>query len=204
MKRGEKGIKIIVPMHRKDRRADEDGEEVEVDHLFFGTGTVFDVSQTEGEPLPEVEVPVLEGAEGGELYARLEQLAASEGIFVKCSTDELPENAMGVYISGKKEIVIREAAPLQMTKTLAHEIAHHFAFSDLQQTRAEHEAIAEATAYVVCSHFGVDTGARSFPYIALWSRDKAVIKGVLTVIQKVSAKMIAGVEQSIKHEQAQS
>ena len=120
--------------------------------------------------------------------------AVSEGVFVRWTTDELPEDTMGMYLPGKKEIVVRQAAPLQMTKTLAHELAHHFAFSDVPHTRGEHESIAEATAYVVCSHFGLDTGVRSFPYVALWSRDQAVLKGVLTTVQKVSAKMIDGVE----------
>lgn len=150
--------------------------------------------------MPEIDVPVLEGDEGRELYARLEQLAVSEGILVKWSTDELPENTMGLYMPDKKEIIIREAAPLQMTKTLAHELAHHFASSDLLRTRGEHEAIAEATAYVVCSHFGLDTGARSFPYVALSSKDRVVFRGVLTTIQRVSARMIDGVEAGYKRE----
>lgn len=79
-----------------------------------------------------------------------------------------------------------------MTKTLAPELAHHFAFKYVEGTRGEHEAIAEATAYVVCSHFGLDAGVRSSPYIALWSKDKAVLKRVLTLIQMVSAKIIQG------------
>lgn len=200
VRRGEKGIKIIVPMRRKEKDQNEQEGEVEMERLFFGTGTVFDVSQTDGEPLPEVEVPVLDGTEGREVYEGLEQLALSEGLFVKWNTDELPENAMGAYFPKKRGIVIREAAPLQMTKTLAHELAHHFAFKDVEQTRGEHEAIAEASAYVVCSHFGLDTDARSFPYIALWSKDKAVLKGVLITIQKVSAKMIDGLENTLRPE----
>jgi len=189
-----------VPMHRKDKIENHEGEEVERDRLFFGTGTVFDVSQTEGEPLPGVDVPVLEGAEGGELYTRLEQLAVSEGIFVRWSSDDLPESTMGVYLRDKKGIIIQEAASVQMTKTLAHELAHHFAFKDVPHTRGEHQAIAEATAYVVCSHFGLDTGARSFPYVAVWSKDKAVLKGVFSTIQQVSAKMIDGLEVGFRSE----
>src|SRR5215218_3297764 len=65
VKRGEQGIKIFVPMKKK-KGATEDGEEEE-SKLFFGIGHVFDVSQTDGEPLPTVEVPVLQGEQGTEL-----------------------------------------------------------------------------------------------------------------------------------------
>ena len=47
---------------------------------------------------------------------------------------------------------------------------------------------------MVCSHFGLDTGARSFPYVAVWSKDKNVLKQVLGTVQKISAKIIDEVE----------
>lgn len=98
----------------------------------------------------------------------------------------------GYYAPAKKQIGLRPAEPLQMVKTLAHELAHHFAES--KASDAESETIAEAVAYVVCSHFGLDTGARSFPYIAVWSKDKAVLKNALGTVQRLSAKIIDGVE----------
>lgn len=194
VRRGERGIRIIVPRRWRERVVNEAGEVVEVERLAFGIGTVFDISQTEGEPLPEVAVPVLEGEEGRELYSGLAELARSEGLRVGRSGTDLPEGALGMYLPDQKEILVREAAPRQMAKTLAHELAHHFARPEGARSRGEQECIAEAVAYVVCRHGGLDTGERSFPYIALWSRDKAVLKGVLATIQQVSARIIDGLE----------
>src|SRR3954454_6426531 len=74
VKRGEHGIKIIVPMTKKYKTEDGDDES----KLFFGVGNVFDYSQTDGEPLPTVAVPVRAGEEGAELYGRLGQVVAAE------------------------------------------------------------------------------------------------------------------------------
>src|SRR5919197_4666466 len=80
IRRGEKGIRIVIPMRRRvEPKSDEDGEDPEATtRLSFGTGSVFDVSQTEGAPLPEVPVPILEGEQGRELYCRLDRLAMAE------------------------------------------------------------------------------------------------------------------------------
>jgi antirestriction protein ArdC len=77
-----------------------------------------------------------------------------------------------------------------MTKTLAHELGHHVARVD---DRAENECLAEGIAYVVCAHFGIDTGERSFPYVASWAKDKEVLKKVMGTIQSASAALIEGV-----------
>ena len=191
VRRGEQGIRIIVPMRKK--KSEDDPEEEA--RLFFGIGNVFDVSQTEGEDLPDIDVPELHGDthEGRELLQRMGDFATRSGLSVRLGEeDELREKQMGYYSPATKAIVLRPAEPLQMVKTLAHELAHHYAES--KSSDAESETIAEAVAYVVCSHFGLDTGARSFPYIAVWSQDKAVLKNALTTVQRVSAKMIDGVE----------
>jgi hypothetical protein len=188
VRRGEKAIKIIVPMSKKVMS--EDGAE---DHqLFFGTGNVFDVSQTEGEPLPTVEVPVLEGDQGSELYRRLEALATNHRIGVHLDETLLSEGIMGTYWPGEHRIAVRPSSALQQTKTLAHELGHHF--SGIDATTAENETIAESVAYVVLSHFGMDSGERSFPYIAVWSKQPQLLKGVLGTIQRVSATIIDGLE----------
>lgn len=207
VRRGEKGIRIIVPLRGRAGSSpaeagaeDSGGTGISGDEglrpertiVRFGTGSVFDISQTEGEPIPDLGVPVLEGDEGSALYERLATLADDEGIRLE-HTDQLPrESMMGYYQPDQRRIVVREAAPRQMTKTLAHELAHHFGAG--VESSPEEETMAESVAYVVCSRFGLDTGERSFPYVATWSKDAAVLKGALARIQRVSSHMIARIE----------
>lgn len=192
--RGEKAIKIIVPMRKKVESSD--GEEES--KLFFGVGNVFDVSQTDGEPLPQVNVPVLQGEEGRELYDRLEGLAARERLRVlRGEPTTMRESLMGYYDPAERLIMVKQAPQLQMTKTLAHELGHYFAghgSTEFASARDEQETVAESVAYVTLSRFGLDSGVRSFPYVALWARDRAVFKKVLGTIQTVSAAIIGGVE----------
>ena len=217
VRRGERGIKILVPMSVREREAgdgadagDGDGDVIPPPdlgsvpdraddpastrrRLLFGVGTVFDLEQTEGEPLPEIPVPILDGDEGGELYDRFARVAQAEGLRIERGSDRLRPTVMGYYSPRERLIVVREAAPRQMTKTLAHELAHHFGQAGdsppIASTPGE-ETIAESVAYVACSHFGVDTGERSFPYIATWSRDPRVFRQALTEIQARSHLLI--------------
>ena len=186
--KGEKGIAIMVPHVRKVEQ-DDGIEERRVSS--FGTGHVFDLSQTDGEPLPMVEVPTLEGDAGGELWEGLSRFAERAGVQVlTVPLEQLPRETMGYYVQSRQEIVVGQFSQRQMTKTLAHELGHHIARVD---DRAENECIAEGIAYIVCAHFGIDTGERSFPYVAGWAKDKAVLKNVLGTIQTASAALIDGV-----------
>jgi len=187
VRRGEHGIKIIVPM---SKRAVTEREEEQ--RVFFGTATVFDLNQTDGEPLPVLEVPDLSGEQGSDLYESLGGLAGRERLIV-CETEEgLPGRAAGLYDPVAREIRIRPAAPSQMTVSLAHELGHHF--SGIHGTRPEEECIAESVAYVVCAHFGLETGEASFPYVATWAKEPIVFQKVLGTIQSVSAAIIEGLE----------
>src|SRR3954470_13746945 len=125
VKKGERAIKIIVPMTKKV--SSDDGEEER--KLIFGTGNVFDHSQTDGEPLPEIAVPTLEAREGVGLLLQLYELAQAEGLDVRNVPAEQmrSDTMMGYYDRERCTIVVREASSLQMTKTLAHELGHHFA-----------------------------------------------------------------------------
>jgi len=73
VRRGESAIKIIVPMsirqrEKNDRPHDQHQDAEEPVRLRFGIGNVFDIDQTEGDALPDVHVPTLEGDDGGRLY----------------------------------------------------------------------------------------------------------------------------------------
>jgi hypothetical protein len=84
-----------------------------------------------------------------------------------------------------------------MSKTLAHEMSHHVhltRFGQESNRPEERETVAESAAYVVCQHFGVDSGERSFPYVALWSKDRAAFQEALWSIQRVSAVIIDALE----------
>jgi antirestriction protein ArdC len=193
VRRGEKSIKIIVPMF-KTSVDEQSGEERR--QVFFGVGNTFDISQTDGEPLPEVDVPLLQGEAGAQLYTGLTGVASREGLQVE-QVPELAGEMMGFYERGSQRIVVRLAAQLQMTKTLAHELGHHFAghgAPEDQSPRAEQETVAESVAYVVLAHHGLDSGVRSFPYIATWSKDRKVLQQAMSTIQKVSATLIDGVQ----------
>lgn len=194
VRKGEKGIRILAPMRRKEEL--ESGEERS--RLFFRPVSVFDVSQTEGEPLPELPVPLLTGEAGGPLMDALLLLCQEEGVHVALARGELPGAAAGAYWQAEKTIRLRGGPMRQMVKTLAHELGHHFHETRLggeAESRAERETIAESVAYVVCSHFGLDTGERSFPYVAIWAKQSATLKNALQRIQTLSAAVIDRVEQ---------
>lgn len=188
VRRGETGIRIMVPHARKV--INEEGQE-ERRVFGFGTGLVFDINQTEGEPLPEHVVPTLEGDAGAELWDGLHQYAKGQGIAISVvEPAALPGETMGYYDPNRKTIVVGAYGQRQRTKTLAHELGHHVARVD---DRASNECIAEGIAYIVCAHFGIDTGERSFPYVAGWAQDPDVLKGVLSTIQVASATIIDAV-----------
>jgi hypothetical protein len=88
----------------------------------------------------------------------------------------------------------------QACKTLAHEVAHFTAEHNGFLPRADAETIAEASAYVVLSHYGIDTSSYSFPYIVAWGRDRAVLTRNLAGIQKTADAMIRGVEELAQQE----
>lgn len=213
VRRGERGVKILVPMKVRERGAgtmtdagdattsadlgsDPDSADDPVStrrRLLFGVGTVFDLDQTEGEPLPTIDVPVLAGDEGAALYGRMEAVAREEDLIVACDERRLarPET-MGLYSPTERLIVVRETAQRQMTKTLAHELAHHFGQAVVPSP--EEETVAESVAYVACARFGLDTGERSFPYVATWSQDTQVFKRALGRIADLSGQLIDRLE----------
>jgi antirestriction protein ArdC len=210
VRRGERGIKILVPMRVRSRSADQQpdatnhqdapkvpGPQAEADppstasgvrRLLFGVGTVFDIRQTDGDPLPAIEVPELTGDAGLALYGRFERVAQDEGLAIQRGSERLGPATMGFYSPTERLIVLRETGQLQMTKTLAHELAHHY--GTYQTSNAASETVAESVAYVTLAHHGLDSGVRSFPYVATWSREPSVLRAALGEIQSISSRLI--------------
>ncbi len=191
VKRGEKGIQILAPVPRKEERevdrvdpvtnqvvigADGKPEKktIEVTVPRFRIATVFDISQTYGEPLPQLDIPELLGsAENYDIFMETIQHISP----VPFRFDQLNGSLKGYYNSANKEVVIREGMDeIQTMKTAVHEVAHAkihdrdlMSENGEQKSRMTKEVEAESIAYVVCQYFGLDTSDYSFPYIARWS-----------------------------------
>lgn len=202
VKKGEKGIMILAPCFpKKQKREEPEDEEDEEKRLemepapiYFKVVYVFDIGQTEGEELPRVEVPVLTGEDTRPLYEAVKIYIAKLGL--NFSEEPLPSqdpDIKGFWAPGQTLIWVKPTeAQNQRTKSELHELAH--AKCALRGAR-DAEVMAESVAYVVANHFGFDTGARSFPYVATWARDIKTLKANLETIRRVSTEMIEGIEQ---------
>ena len=213
VKKGEKGITILAPAPIKRKREQEildqnnkpllDGngkpktEEVEVLIPRFKPTTVFDISQTDGEPIETLAPEELtEAVADYELFMK----AITEVSPVPIRFDEIEGEAKGYYHSVDKEIVIQKGmSDSQTIKTAIHETGHArihdkdlMAEQGIEKDRLTKEVEAESVAYCVCSAFGVDTSEYSFPYIAGWSsgRDMKELKTSMDTIRKTAGEMI--------------
>jgi len=172
----------------------EEGE-IEVAPAYFIVVSVFDISQTEGKPLPEFEVPVLTGEVNEELFTKLPELLKKQGIPVSFESRPLQDPGIKGQYSPTSGIWVRPEEPrAQQLKTRLHETAHYYSEGVFHIPRRDAETIAESAAYVVGAHYGFDTGVRSFPYVALWARDKKVLDKNLGEIRKVATTMLEGLE----------
>ena len=168
----------------------EEGE-IEVAPAYFLVVSVFDISQTEGKPLPEFEVPVLTGDVNEELFAKLLNLMKAKSVPVGFESRPHLDPAVKGQYSPTTGIWVRPEEPrAQQLKSLAHEIAHYYSEGVFRIPRQDAETIAESAAFVVGAHYGFDSGVRSFPYVALWARDKKVLEKNLGDIRKVATTII--------------
>jgi len=203
VKKGEKGIAILAPClspkgQKPEPKEDENGEEeIEVSPIYFKVVHVFDISQTDGELLPEFEVPTLTGEANEELFERIMSLTRAQRLDVSFESRPNQDPAIKGTYSGKSIWVSPEESRAQQLKTLLHEVAHYYSESVFRIPRRDAETIAESVAFTVGAHFGFDSGVRSFSYVALWAEDKKVLEANLTAIRKVSAKIFDALE-SIK------
>lgn len=191
VRKGEKGIPIIVPFKGKVGETD-DGEGVYA-LRGFGVGHVFDFSQTDGEPLPDAAiVKELHGDHDATalIVERLIGIVTETGASIVATT----EGPRGYWLPTRREIGIRsDLAGINYAKTLAHEAAHMLADHRGTTSREDAEDVAESAAYVALSHFGIDTGDYSFGYVAGWAKDMTVVKRNLAEVQRIAHEMIEAI-----------
>ncbi len=193
VRKGERGIMIFAPRPWKHTNTDDAGNDTERQGVSFRPVYVFDVSQTDGDPLPEMEVPDIETA-ADTLLASLEHVAAKRGIAINYT--ELESGYYGVSKGGTIDIATGHATG-QQAKTLAHELAHEAMHKQNRPdglTRTIAELEAEAVAYIACSHFGLDTEVRASQYIALWDGDAKALRESLDRIATTARDMIDDVD----------
>jgi antirestriction protein ArdC len=165
VRKSEKGIRILAPMPVK-RQMQNDEEET---FLLFRSVAVFDVSQTDGEPLPEIPGEPVTGDSHAEYLPKLEAYAGSLGLVVVF--EEVRNGAKGYHSATAHSIGIdSRMAPNEQVAVLVHELAH--ALGDINYCdypREVAEVIVETTAYIVCRSIGLETDSASVPYLASWA-----------------------------------
>ncbi len=217
VKRGEKGIRILAPapfkMEKEQEKMDASGkvifdkdgepvkEKVEITVNAFKPVSTFDISQTEGDPVPVLGVNELLGTV--DEYEKLLG-AIKEVVPVPISFENIESGAKGFYHLEENRIAIQEGmSEAQTVKTLIHEAAHQALHSREaydkdadKKTQNQKETEAESIAYVVCAHYGIDTSDYSFPYVATWSADKEVpeLKASLDTIRRTASEMIMKID----------
>ncbi len=191
--KGERGITIFAPCPFKREVERDSGETDEREGVYFRAVHVFDVGQTDGKELPDVDVPTVDVA-ADRLLADLQQVAGKRGIAV--SFQPIESGAFGVSKGGSIEVDDGHATG-QQAKTLAHELAHetlHKASRPEGLTRNVAELEAESVAYVVCRHFSLETEVRSSRYIALWDGDAKALRASLERISRTARDIIDDLE----------
>ena len=227
VKKGEKGIQIIAPAPIKEveerekinkdtglavlnENGEPEMERVEYVVPRFRLTTVFDISQTDGEPIPSLEVNELTASvkDYALLTVAIEQVSP-----VPIRFDEIEGEAKGYYSDIEKEICIQVGMDESQTiKTMIHEVAHAMLHnSDLMKQRGEEkdrltkETEAESIAFTVCSALGIDTSDYSFPYVASWASGKEMkeLKDSMDTIRLTAADFLEKLEAAIAERNAE-
>jgi hypothetical protein len=162
--RGEKAIWIVAPVIYRDSTEDNDPESKSLHGFRYVP--VFDISQTEGDDLPEA-CAKLSGHEPAGCYQALANVAGSHGFRVE---DLSLPNGINGLCSHKKWTIQIEAtnSGTQRVKTLAHELTHALLHEN-EDDRQLAELEAESSAYLICQALGIDSGEYSFGYVTLWA-----------------------------------
>lgn len=219
VKRGESGIKILAPtpftIKKEQQKLDPDTrspilgadglpvtEEVEVHIARFKVIPVFDVSQTDGKPLPNLAEDLTGDVKHYELF--LDALRAVSPLPIRFEL--LEPGTDGVCRMGDSIGIRTGMSEIQTISAVIHEITHA-KLHDLERLQQEDETAkpkdrrteeveAESVSYAVCQYYGIETSANSFGYLANWSKTKELkeLNASLEIIRKTSAELIESID----------
>ena len=216
--KGEHGIKIIAPTPVKKKieqekldpdtqlpMLDADGkiitEEKTIQIPMYKPVTVFDVSQTEGKPLPQLAHDLSGNVANYDVF--MEALRRSSPVPI--SVEVMGGGMDGYFDLEHQDIAIRKGmSEVQTVSAVIHEMAHallHNRTKDTEEktpeiSRSTEEVQAESISYAVCAYYGIATGDNSFGYIASWSKDKTLpeLRESLEVISRTADGLINDID----------
>ena len=229
--RGEKGIKIIAPTPFKKKIEEEkldpdtkipirdsDGkvimEKKEIKIPMYKVVSVFDVSQTEGKPLPTLANDLMGNVKQYEIF--LEALRRSSP--VPLAFEGMEPSTDGYFSEKDQRIAIRSGmSEVQTVSAAVHEITHATLHNYEQarltaaqgdetaeppkpKDRRTEEVEAESVSYAICQYYGIQTGENSFGYIASWSKDKELpeLRASLKTINKTASSLITDIDRNFR------
>lgn len=186
VRKGEKGLLIIAPMTLRKKDHDDQSDDKDTVIVRFRGVHVFDVSQTDGEPLPEFERAT---GDPGDAAERLRQFASSRSIAVESAVHL--GGADGVSM-GEKIVLRIGLSPAEECSVLAHELAHELLHQgdNRPASKTVRELEAEAVAFIVGQAIGLDNQTASTDYIRLYNGDAEQLVASLDRIQKTAAVLI--------------
>ena len=206
--KGEKAIKILAPYQVNIKKllddVDKDGNTIQTEEVVkvtkFRVVNVFDINQTNGEPLADLDIVTdLKGTSNNarSLIAAINEVCSIPIEFK--SENEVPEfsaGAKGYYsVTEDKIVVNKDLDDIQIAKTLAHEYAHSLLHKDTKKSQSQREIEAESLAFVICDHFDIDTSDYSFGYVASYAADNPDnLKAILSNIQTNAKEIINSLE----------
>jgi antirestriction protein ArdC len=230
VKRGEKGIKIIAPTPYKIKKEmekfdpvtrapmlDSDGkvvmEEVEIKIPMYRVVSVFDVSQTEGRPLPQLAENLSGDVREYGIFLDALKLASP----VPIAFEAMEPGTDGYFSQEEKRIAIRTGmSEVQTVSAAIHEITHarlhDYSVQQLAAARGDEnveprkpkerrteEVEAESVSYAVCQYYGIQTAANSFGYIASWSKGKELpeLRASLETINETASGLIEEIDKQL-------
>ena len=227
VKKGEKGLTIIAPTPFKKKieemKLDPDTsapvldgngnvvmEEREIEIPLFRPVKVFDVSQTEGRPLPSLAADLTGNVQHYEAFMEALRRVSPVPMTIKPIAGTMD----GFFSLTSQTITIKEGmSQVQTVGVAVHEITHAMLHNREQarlsaaagdetkeapkpKDRNTEEVEAESVSYTVCQYFGIETSANSMGYIASWSRDKSLpeLKASLETISKTASALISDID----------
>ena len=205
VRRGERAIKIWVPVPPSKKKLDEwrarGADPADRPRTWFRLGPVFDRSQVDPLPPPAEPVPLdppivaLEGDDLAWAWPALVDLGAEIGSIV--AVEPLPRGCGGSYDTTTRGIAINEVASVnQRVKTLVHELGHALVRAEPEDDETpmsydEEELVVESVAFTVCGSLGIDTSGYSIPYLASWSENAelATIEQAAGIIDRIARRI---------------